>query len=62
VLTGSVTEVPVDHTFIEFPQHRATPRDPTEEIADHLEASQNAIASQADFNETRRVPFDELSV
>src|ERR1700730_9412844 len=55
-------EIPSDHMLIEVSQHGTAAGDPTQEIADHLEASQNAIASQADFNETRRVSFDELSV
>jgi hypothetical protein len=55
-------EIPSDHMLIEVSQHGTAADDPTQEIADHLEASQNAIASQADFNETRHVPFDELFV
>src|SRR5262245_16315605 len=61
-LPGSDTEKPLKRTFIETGQRATAARDPIQEIADQAEASPNASASEANFSETRRVPFDELSV
>jgi hypothetical protein len=57
-----VTEISVDQTFIELGQHEAAACDPTQEIADQVDAPPSAAASEADFNETRRVALYELSV
>ena len=55
-------EVPLDHAFIEIGQLRAASCDPTQEIADQVEAPPSAVASEPVFDETRRVELDELSV
>jgi hypothetical protein len=62
MLPGSVPTIAVHHTFIEVSQSRAAGRYPTQETADQVEAPPSTVASEAEFNETRGVALDELSV
>jgi hypothetical protein len=61
-LSVCLTVIPIDHTFIEVGQHGAAVCDPTQEIADQPEAPTSTLVREADFNETRCVMLDELSV
>jgi hypothetical protein len=58
----SVTDVPLDHAFIEISRPRAAACHPTQQIADQIEAPQSALASEPLFDEARRVELNELSV
>jgi hypothetical protein len=57
-----VPEVAIDHTFIKVGQIGAAACDPTQEIADQVEAPPSAVVNEPIFDETRRVALDELSV
>lgn len=48
--------------FIEIGQLPAVTGDPTQETADQVEAPPCTVANRADFDETRRVVLDELTV
>src|ERR1700687_2142923 len=62
LLTASVPEGAIDHAFIEVGQLGAAVWDPTQEIADQVEAPPSALTSEPIFDETCRVALDELSV
>jgi hypothetical protein len=57
-----VPEVFFDRALIKIGQRAATACDPTQEPADHIETSPNAMANQAVPHETRRVALDKLTV
>ena len=60
LLPGSVPEVALDHAFIEIGQLRAASCDPTQEIADQVEAPPCAVANEPLLDEARGVKLDEL--
>src|SRR5450631_217260 len=62
LLTASVPEVALDHAFIEVGQLGAAACDPTQEIADQIEAPPSAVTSEPVLGQTRRVDLDQLSV
>jgi hypothetical protein len=57
-----MSEVALDDVFIEISQRAAMARDPTQEPADHVEATPNAEPNAPLLDETSGVPFDEVSV
>jgi hypothetical protein len=48
--------------FIQVGEHVAAARNPTQKIAHQAEAPPGTLASETDFNETRRVELDEVSM
>jgi hypothetical protein len=60
--SGSMSEVALDDVFIEISQRAAVARDPTQEPADHVEATPNAEPNAPLLDETSGVAFDEVSV
>jgi hypothetical protein len=62
LLTASVPKVALDHGFIEVGQLRAAACDPTQEIADQVEAPPRAVTSEPLVDEANRVTLDKLSV
>jgi hypothetical protein len=59
---SSMLEVALDDMFIELGQSAAPARDPTQEPANHVEASPCAVASVPFLDKTSGVALDELSV
>jgi hypothetical protein len=59
---ASIPEVPLNDLLIEIGQLVATARDPTQEPANHVEASPSALPNKPLFNETSGIALDELSV
>src|SRR5262249_18394935 len=62
LLPGSVTEIALNHSFVEVGQPGTAYCDPTQETTDDPEAPQGTLLSAPVFNETCRVALDELSV
>ena len=59
---ASIPEVTLNDLLIEIGQLVATARDPTQEPANHVEASPSALPNKPLFDETSGVALDELSV
>jgi hypothetical protein len=57
-----MSEVPLNDLLIEIDQLVATARDPTQEPANHVEATPRAVPNEPLFDETSGVALDELSV
>jgi hypothetical protein len=55
-------EIPLDDLLIEIGQLVATACDPTQESADHVEATPCAVPNEPLFDEKSGVALDELSV
>src|SRR5215831_9385549 len=62
LLPGSVTEIALNHSFVEVGQPGTAYCDPTQETTDDPEAPQGTLLSARLHNETCRVALDELSV
>jgi len=60
--SGSMPEVALDHMSIEIGQCAPTARDPTQEPADHIEATPRAEPSTPFLDETSAIALDEVSV
>jgi hypothetical protein len=59
---ASISEVPLNDLLIEIRQLIATACDPTQEPANHVEATPCAVPNEPLFDETSGVALDELSV
>ncbi|MGL3107822.1 hypothetical protein [Bradyrhizobium sp. BR 1432] len=57
-----MSEVPLNDLLIEIDQLVVTARDPTQEPANHVEATPRAAPNEPLFDETSGVALDELSV
>jgi hypothetical protein len=57
-----MSEVPLNDLFIEIDQIIAMARDPTQEPANHVEATPRPVPNELLFDETSGVALDELSV
>jgi len=57
-----VPQVALHHAFIKASQPGSTACHPSQEIADHVEAAPNAVVSEPNLYEMRRVKLEELSV
>ncbi|MGF6340519.1 hypothetical protein ABIB82_007759 [Bradyrhizobium sp. i1.8.4] len=57
-----MSEVPLNNLLIKIDQLIATACDPTQEPANHVEATPRAVPNEPLFDETSDVALDELSV
>jgi hypothetical protein len=57
-----MSEVPLNDLLIEIDQLVATARDPTQEPANHVEATPRAVPNEPLFDEANGVALDEPSV
>ncbi|OKO85512.1 hypothetical protein AC629_07805 [Bradyrhizobium sp. NAS80.1] len=59
---ASMSEVPLNDLLIEIEQPKATACDPTQEPANHVEATPRAVLNESLFDETSAIALDEQSV
>lgn len=61
-LAGSMTKVRIDHAFVEIGRLGTAVREPTQQLADQVQASPSTIGSAPIIDKTRRVELDKLPV